>query len=88
MECLIGKRPFANQTTYEKFTNTTVPPLKDEETETTPVNGTEAKQPEPAPEVKAETPQNKNLETKSLLVKTERLFSLLYFLPLFVLMAL
>ncbi|MBP9924844.1 MAG: ATP-dependent zinc metalloprotease FtsH [Cyclobacteriaceae bacterium] len=55
LERLIGKRPFANQTTYEKFTNTTVPPLKDEETETTPVNGTEAKQPEPAPEVSGDS---------------------------------
>lgn len=50
LERLIGKRPFANQTTYEKFTNTPVPPLKSEEP-TPAVNGTEDKQPEPAPEV-------------------------------------
>lgn len=50
LERLIGKRPFAHQTTYEKFTNTPVPPLKSEET-TPAVNGTETKEPEPAPEV-------------------------------------
>lgn len=50
LERLIGKRPFAHQTTYEKFTNTPVPPLKSEETTPT-VNGTETKEPEPAPEV-------------------------------------
>ncbi|MBL7876213.1 MAG: peptidase M41, partial [Cyclobacteriaceae bacterium] len=54
LERLIGKRPFAHQTTYEKFTNTPVPPLKSEETTPT-VNGTETKEPEPAPEVSGDT---------------------------------
>lgn len=31
LERLIGKRPFAHQTTYEKFTNTIIPELKSEE---------------------------------------------------------
>jgi AFG3 family protein len=30
LERLIGKRPFAHQTTYEKFTNTTTPEVKEE----------------------------------------------------------
>lgn len=40
LERLIGKRPFAHQTTYEKFTNNK---------ETPPVNGAETKLPEPEP---------------------------------------
>lgn len=54
LERLIGKRPFANQTTYEKFTNTQVQPLKSEEA-TPALNGTEAKEPEPAPEVSGDS---------------------------------
>jgi cell division protease FtsH len=40
LERLIGKRPFAHQTTYEKFTNGTPQPEK-KETEVGSVNGSE-----------------------------------------------
>lgn len=44
LERLIGKRPFAHQTTYEKFTNSS-----SDKKETPPVNGTETILPEPEP---------------------------------------
>lgn len=44
LERLIGKRPFAHQTTYEKFTNNPA-----DKKETPPVNGTETLLPEPQP---------------------------------------
>jgi len=53
LERLIGKRPFAHQTTYEKFTNSPIPVVKTEEPTTPPVNGAaqENKEAEPAKEV-------------------------------------
>ena len=53
LERLIGKRPFAHQTTYEKFTNSPIPAAKTEEAVAPPVNGAaqESKEPEPAKEV-------------------------------------
>lgn len=53
LERLIGKRPFAHQTTYEKFTNSPIPVVKAEEPAAPPVNGTaqENKEAEPAKEV-------------------------------------
>jgi cell division protease FtsH len=48
LERLIGKRPFAGQTTYEKFTNGTTPPIKDENKS----NGVQETTPETASEVK------------------------------------
>lgn len=57
LERLIGKRPFAHQTTYEKFTNTKTPEIKTEEPST---NGTtnEPKSEEPNKEA-AEVTQDK-----------------------------
>ena len=54
LERLIGKRPFAHQTTYEKFTNSPIPVAKAEEP--APVNGAaqESKEPEPAKEVRGD----------------------------------
>ncbi len=49
LERLIGKRPFANQTTYEKFTNS--PTAKVEETVPTLNGNSESKPIEPTPEV-------------------------------------
>jgi cell division protease FtsH len=53
LERLIGKRPFAHQTTYEKFTNSPIPVVKTEEPAAPPVNGAaqENKEAEPAKEV-------------------------------------
>lgn len=53
LERLIGKRPFAHQTTYEKFTNSPVPVVKPEEPTVPPVNGAaqENKEAEAAKEV-------------------------------------
>jgi AFG3 family protein len=53
LERLIGKRPFAHQTTYEKFTNSPVPAAKTEEPVAPSVNGSaqESKEAEPAKEV-------------------------------------
>ncbi len=49
LERLIGKRPFAHQTTYEKFTNSPVPKLEEP---VPPVNGSAENKPvEPTPEV-------------------------------------
>jgi AFG3 family protein len=49
LERLIGKRPFAHQTTYEKFTNSPVPKLEEP---VPPVNGSSENKPvEPTPEV-------------------------------------
>jgi AFG3 family protein len=49
LERLIGKRPFAHQTTYEKFTNSPVPKLEEP---LPPVNGSAENKPvEPTPEV-------------------------------------
>lgn len=53
LERLIGKRPFAHQTTYEKFTNSPIPVAKPEEPKAPPVNGAaqENKEAEPTKEV-------------------------------------
>jgi len=52
LERLIGKRPFAHQTTYEKFTNSPVPKLEEP---VPPVNGSAENKPvEPTPEVTGE----------------------------------
>lgn len=48
LERLIGKRPFAGQTTYEKFTNGTTPTIEDENKS----NGVQETTPETASEVK------------------------------------
>lgn len=49
LERLIGKRPFAHQTTYEKFTNSPIPKLEEP---VPPVNGAAENKPvEPTPEV-------------------------------------
>jgi len=49
LERLIGKRPFAHQTTYEKFTNSPVPKLEEP---VPPLNGSAENKPvEPTPEV-------------------------------------
>jgi AFG3 family protein len=47
LERLIGKRPFAHQTTYEKFTNGTTTEVKEEKS-----NGVQETTPETASEVK------------------------------------
>jgi cell division protease FtsH len=58
LERLIGKRPFAHQTTYEKFTNAKTPELKTAEPST---NGSvvEPKSEEPTKEATAEVAPDK-----------------------------
>jgi len=56
LERLIGKRPFAHQTTYEKFTNAKTPDIKPElKVEESATNGTTA-------ENKSEEPNKENAE--------------------------
>ena len=58
LERLIGKRPFAHQTTYEKFTNAKTPELKVEEP-TTNGSPVEPKSAEPSKEATAEVAPDK-----------------------------
>lgn len=58
LERLIGKRPFAHQTTYEKFTNAKTPELKIEEP-TTNGSPVESKSEEPSKEAAAEVAPDK-----------------------------
>ena len=56
LERLIGKRPFAHQTTYEKFTNTVVPEIKSQEPSVNGNGAAEKKSEEPSKETAGVVP--------------------------------
>ncbi len=56
LERLIGKRPFAHQTTYEKFTNTVVPEIKSQEPSANGNGAADKKSEEPSKETAGVVP--------------------------------